>query len=70
MDIKSLKSSISKIFIKGVHSEILNDTDNGGPDCADYMSWEFRLGCTALMVRMNNSSLIDCYIFCYLQDNN
>jgi hypothetical protein len=66
MDITSLKSSISNIFLKGVHSEISNERDNGGPDCADYMSLEFKLGCTAVMVRMNISSYIDYYIFCDL----
>ena len=64
MDITSLKSSISNIFLKGVHSEIFNDRDNGGPDCAGYMSLEFKLGSTAMMVRMNILSYIDYYIFC------
>ena len=62
MDNMTIWSSISNSFLKGVHTEF-SDRDSGGPECAKYMSLEFRLGCTVIMVRINFSSLINRLLY-------
>ena len=38
------------IFIGGVYTDTFQDTDNGGPECANYMSFEYRLTVTMIAV--------------------
>lgn len=39
----NLVEGLVKVFIAGVYTEDLKHMDNGGPECAAYMSTTFRL---------------------------
>jgi hypothetical protein len=38
------------ILTGGVYTDKLKDKDNGGPDCLNYMSFEFRMTCNIIAV--------------------
>ena len=40
------------VFIGGVHTSEFQDRDNGGPECAEYMSLDFKITITMLMVKV------------------
>jgi hypothetical protein len=52
MDISSLFRPIRDAFIQGVYTETFRDRDNGGPECAEYMSVEFRITVNIILVRL------------------
>jgi hypothetical protein len=39
------------MLIGGVYTDDYRDRDTGGPECDGYMSWEFRVIITAILVR-------------------
>lgn len=48
-----ISNKIKQIFIGGVFTGEENDRDNGGIECVEYMTFEFRLGITLTMVNLN-----------------
>jgi len=67
MDIMNLWKPISDAFLKGVHTETFKDRDNGGPECAKYMTFEYRLFTSVIMViNISNNKFLDICIFCNL----
>jgi hypothetical protein len=50
MDIMNLWKPISDAFLKGVHTETSKDRDNGGPECVGYMTFEYKLFTSVIMV--------------------
>ncbi len=40
-------------FIGGIHTNDFQDRDNGGPECANYMSMNFKLSISIIMVLFN-----------------
>jgi hypothetical protein len=40
----------SKIFSGGVFTETLQDMENGGPECAKYMSFGYKMIVNSIMV--------------------
>ncbi len=38
------------VLIGGVYTDTLQDPDNGGPQCANYMTFEYRLTVTVIAV--------------------
>ena len=62
MDIIILKRAISDAFLAGVYTETFRETDNGGPECAAYMSLEYRLITNVIMV----SVIVLCKYFRFL----
>jgi hypothetical protein len=46
-----LYEKIRDAFVGGVYTDELQDPDNGGPECANYMTFEYRLTVTLICVR-------------------
>lgn len=53
MDTSSLFARFRDAFLGGVYTETFRDRDNGGPECAEYMSIKFRIITSFFMVRFN-----------------
>ena len=48
-----LLDTVKDIFIGGVFTDEIEDIDNGGPECAASMTFQFRLTVTIICVSFN-----------------
>ncbi len=50
--VKQITAKIADTFLGGVHTKDVEDRENGGPLCDSYMTFEFRLIVSLIMVRL------------------
>jgi hypothetical protein len=61
--------STSDYFLRGINTENLKERDIGGPECAEYLTFEFRVTTTVIMVKIDSNHFLDICIFCSLQND-